>query len=190
MFNPSTIARKRGAILSIKGSRNSEYIHTSPPLHYCFHRPAPLDFSAAPVPDWQEFGFWRARLTLRGRGRTGLRCHSLQPDSVRPGRGWQQAIFAGFLSEPDRRGQPPGWPHRRNSFPLCTAIVQLARKLRRFNAESQRPAETRRDFIFSAFLRVPLRLCVKPSLVGHPTSKPENRFRAEKPRESGLDKRD
>ena len=37
-------------------------------------------------------------------------------------------------------------------------------RLRRFNAEAQRFAEVRRGFYFSAFLRVPLRLCVKTCL--------------------------
>jgi hypothetical protein len=37
-------------------------------------------------------------------------------------------------------------------------------RLRRFNAKAQRFAEIRREFFFSAFLRVPLRLCVKTGL--------------------------
>ena len=47
---------------------------------------------------------------------------------------------------------------------LGTAISRFARRLRRFNAEAQRFAEGRREFFFSAFLRVPLRLCVKTVL--------------------------
>ena len=43
----------------------------------------------------------------------------------------------------------------------CNAISQFARGRRRFNAEAQRNAETRRELLFSAFLCVPLRLCVK-----------------------------
>ena len=39
-----------------------------------------------------------------------------------------------------------------------------ARRRRRFNAEARRLAESRREFFFSAFLRVPLRLCVKTCL--------------------------
>src|ERR1017187_4513871 len=37
-------------------------------------------------------------------------------------------------------------------------------KRRGFNADAQRLAERRREFLFSAFLRVPLRLCVKTGL--------------------------
>ena len=37
----------------------------------------------------------------------------------------------------------------------------ITRRLRRFNAEAQRVAESRRGFISSAFLRVPRRLCVE-----------------------------
>ena len=47
---------------------------------------------------------------------------------------------------------------------LYTAIGELARSLRGFNAEAQRLAEVRREFFFSAFLRGPLRLCVKTGL--------------------------
>ena len=35
--------------------------------------------------------------------------------------------------------------------------AEFLRRLRRFNAEAQRFAEIRREFFFSAFLRVPLR---------------------------------
>jgi len=49
------------------------------------------------------------------------------------------------------------------------AIAEVVRKLRRFNAEAQRFAEIRREFFFSAFLRVPLRLCVKScAQIGNP----------------------
>src|SRR5258708_20056797 len=40
-------------------------------------------------------------------------------------------------------------------------LEQSSRKGRRFNAETQRFAETRGEFRFFAFLRVTLRLCVK-----------------------------
>jgi len=50
-----------------------------------------------------------------------------------------------------------------------SAIGQIVRRLRRFNAEAQRFAEIRREFFFSAFLRVPLRLCVKScAQIGNP----------------------
>ena len=50
----------------------------------------------------------------------------------------------------------------RNPFPLCTAIVEMVRRRRRINAETQRFAEGRREgrkkrFFSSAFLRA---LCV------------------------------
>ena len=50
------------------------------------------------------------------------------------------------------------------ALPRCSAIVEVVRKLRRFNAEAQRFAEIRREFFFSALLRVALRLCVKAGL--------------------------
>ena len=53
------------------------------------------------------------------------------------------------------------------------AIAEVVRKLRRFNAEAQRFAEIRREFFFSAFLRVPLRLCVKScAQIGNPRAEP------------------
>ena len=73
---------------------------------------------------------------------------------------------AAHLTAETRRAQ------RRKPSPasfLCTAIVEIARSLRKFNAEAQRFAEIRREFFFSAFLRVPLRLCVKScAQIGNP----------------------
>jgi hypothetical protein len=43
-------------------------------------------------------------------------------------------------------------------------IPPFAPRLRRFNAETQRFAEPRRESFSSAFLRAPPRLCVKPAL--------------------------
>jgi len=51
-----------------------------------------------------------------------------------------------------------------NAPAVCQVVPVAIARLRRFNAEAQRFAESRRDFCLSAFLRVPLRLCVDTSL--------------------------
>jgi len=47
---------------------------------------------------------------------------------------------------------------------LGTALSRFARSRRGFNTEAQKLAEVRREAFFSAFLRVPLRLCVQIGL--------------------------